>query len=322
MKSHAITHVLSGYRRGIAILLCAALGLAWGHAAPEQSTDPLVSQLGPGFTAGTISVNGTSLYYVRGGQGPAIVLIHGFPQDWYEFHKIMPRLAVAFTVVAVDLRGVGGSAPSVGGYDAANLAEDIRQLLEKLQLRQVYLVGHDIGGMVAYAFAHLHPQLARGVMILDVAFPGLDPWAEILNDPLMWHVRFHQTDLAEKLVAGRQSIYFRYFLSPDQFTDDDVAHFANSYRDPDHLRSAFEPYRAFSANAEFNASHRDQINLPMVFGVGEHDAFAKYLPKIAEAMRSHGCVNLKTETIKGGAHYVADEQPELLAALIEKYASS
>lgn len=294
----------------------------WGQTATDRPVDPLVSQLGTGFTSANANVNGTTLHFVQGGNGPAVILLHGFPQDWYEFHKIMPRLAIKFTVVAVDLRGVGASAPAARGYDAANLAEDIHQLITQQRLRNVYLVGHDIGGMVAYAFARRFPEDARGIMILDVAIPGLDPWPEIQGDPLLWHVRFHQTDLPEKLVAGRQTSYFRYFLGPEHFTDADVAHFAASYRDPDHLRSAFEFYRAFPENETFNAPRRNNIELPMVFGAGEHDAFTPYASKITEAMRAHGCVNLKTEIVKGSVHYIFDEQPDLAAALIEKYASS
>jgi pimeloyl-ACP methyl ester carboxylesterase len=323
LRTSPFLSALSGLCRAALVLsLYAACGDVWGQAAPDHTVDPLVSQLGAVFTSGNAKVNGTTLHFVQGGNGPAVILLHGFPQDWYEFHKIMPRLAAKFTVVAVDLRGVGGSAPAADGYDAANLAEDIHQLIAQLPLQKVYLVGHDIGGMVAYAFARRFPQDARGIMILDVALPGLDPWPEILGDPALWHVRFHQTDLPEKLVTGRQFVYFRFFLGSEHFTDADVAHYAAAYRDPDHLRSAFETYRAFPANETFNAPMRNNIELPMVFGAGEHDAFTPYLPKIAEAMRAHGCVNLQTEIVKGSAHYIFDEQPDLAAALIEKYASS
>lgn len=323
MKTRAFISAVSGLSRAALVLfLVTGGGGVWGQTATDHAVDPLVSQLGGGFTSGSAKVNGTTLHFVQGGNGPAVILLHGFPQDWYEFHKIMPRLATKFTVVAVDLRGVGGSAPATSGYDAANLAEDIHQLLSQLHLQNIYLVGHDIGGMVAYAFARRFPEDARGIMILDVAIPGLDPRQEIQGHPLLWHVRFHQTDLPERLVTGRQFVYFRYFLDPEHFTDADVAHYAGSYRDPDHLRSAFETYRAFPANETFNAQRRNNIEVPMVFGVGEHDAFTPYLPKIAEAMRAHGCINLKTEIVKGSAHYVFEEQPDLTAALIEKYASS
>jgi pimeloyl-ACP methyl ester carboxylesterase len=97
--------------------------------------------------------------------GPAVILLHGFPQDWYEFHEIMPRLAKRFTVIAVDLRRVGGSAPTPGGYDAPNLAEDIHQLAGQLNLEGVYIAGHDMGEMVTYVFVRLYTESTRGVMI-------------------------------------------------------------------------------------------------------------------------------------------------------------
>jgi len=304
------------------VLLMTAAACAWvpGQAA-TQPGDPGVAQLGPGFSSGTADVNGTALHYVRGGSGPAIVLLHGFPQSWYEFRKVMPKLAAGFTVVAVDLRGVGDSAPAATGYDAANLARDVHELVGKLGLQQPYIFGHDIGGMVAYAYARRFPEAARGVMILDAAFPGLDPWDELVGGPAYWHVRFHQTDLPERLVTGRQAAYFRYFLGPGTFSDADVAQFAAAYRDPDHLSAAFDTYRAFPANAEFFGGESHEIAVPLVIGSGERDAFAQYVPRIAAAMRAHGCANLQIEMVPNSAHYVADEQPDYLAGLIERYAS-
>ncbi len=130
----------------------------------------------------------------------------------------MPLLAKKFTVVAVDLRGVGGSSATPGGYESPNMAEDIRQLTQQLKLEQVYIVGHDIGGMVAYAFARLYPQATRGVMILDVPLPGIDPWEESIAGPDFWHIPFHQMpNLPEKLLAGRQAVYFRYILPSRSF---------------------------------------------------------------------------------------------------------
>jgi len=156
-------------------------------------------------------------------------------------------------------------------------------------------------------------------MIFDVAFPGLDPWKDILGHPAFWHVRFHQIDLPEKLVSGRQAEYFRYFLS--RFSDAEVAHYAHSHRDPDHLRAAFETYRAFPANEKFFAVQAGNTDLPIVIGSGEHDAFAEFLPRIADAMRAHGCTNLKMETVQGAVHYVAEEKPEAVAYLIERHAA-
>ena len=135
------------------------------------------------------------------------------------FHRIMPRLAKRFTVIAVDLRGIGGSSQTPSGFDAANLAEDLHQLAAALKLEHLYVVGHDIGGMVTYAFVRRYPQLTRGAMVLDVPIPGIEGWNEVQGDPSVWHVRFMQVPgLAEKLVTGRSADYLCYFFNFGKFT--------------------------------------------------------------------------------------------------------
>jgi pimeloyl-ACP methyl ester carboxylesterase len=300
------------------IFLCLATATA-AHGQ-KNFNGPAENLLPRGLESKFASVNGTRLHYVRGGAGPAILLIHGFPQDWSEFREVLPRLAEKFTVVAVDLRGVGESAEIESGFDKATLAEDLHQLLGQLGLSRVYVFGHDIGGMVAYSFARLYPQEARGVMILNSAFPGLDPWATLSSDPIMWHIQFHQTSLAESLVAGRQAVYFRYFLRGDTFRDADVERYSWAYRDGEHLRAAFKLYRAFKEDAKNNAQWKDTVSLPIVIGSGEYDIFAKFLPEIAKGMAQHGCTNVKMELIPRAAHYVAEEQPEVVTALITRYA--
>src|ERR1700730_14462728 len=155
-----------------AVIGVAACAVIHGQSSPKQTADPAVAALGSGFVSDTARVNGATLHYVRGGAGPAVILLHGFPEDWYAYHRIMPLLAKQFTVVAVDLRGIGGSAVTGDGYDAANMAEDVHQLAELLHLDHVYVVGHDIGGMVAYAFARRYPETSRGGMVLDATLPG------------------------------------------------------------------------------------------------------------------------------------------------------
>jgi pimeloyl-ACP methyl ester carboxylesterase len=284
--------------------------------------DSDVAELGGGFVSATVQVNGITLYYVRGGTGPAVILLHGFPEDWYAYHKVMPRLARKFTVVAVDLPGIGGSTGKPGGYAAADMADDIHQLQEQLHLEHAYVVGHDIGGMVAYAFFRLYPAAARGVMILDVPVPGLAPWTEITAKPFVWHIHFQQVPgLPEELVAGRQAAYFRYFLDPQFFSDADVAHYAEPYSAPDHLHAAFEIYRAFPANEKFNAEQQSRIDVPLVLELGGESPFLKDLPTMAEALRAHGCTHVTTGVIEGGGHHLAEEQSVIVEELIEKYAS-
>jgi len=306
----------------LAVLVLAACAVILAQSAPRQRIDPGLAMLGGGFVSGTAQANGTTLHYVRGGTGPAIILLHGFPEDWYAYHRVMPLLAKQFTVVAVDLRGIGGSAATAAGYDAANMAEDIHRLMEYLHFEHVYVVGHDIGGMVAYAFARRYPESCRGVMLLDAPVPGLGPWDAVKANPITWHIHFQQTpDLPEQLIAGREAIYFRHFLHSDTFRDADVARYARAYAAPEHLRAALEIYRAFPANEKFNAAQSSAISLPLVLAPGEHSPFEKLMPSFAEALRAHGCTNVKIEVIQNSVHYVADEQPEAVAELIERDAS-
>lgn len=288
--------------------------------------DPAVAELGEEFISNTVNVNGTTLHYVHGGSGPAVILLHGFPQDWYEFHKIMPRLAKNFTTIAVDLRGVGGSAATSDGYDAANMAKDIHQLAQKLGLENIYVAGHDIGGMVAYAFVRLFPKTTRGIMILDVPLPGIKPWDEVKVNPLLWHFEFHQTpDAPEKLIAGREAVYFRevffdrLMVVRGAVTDVDIAHYANSYSTPKQLRAGLEFYRAFPANEKFNATQKDTINVPIVLAGGDK-ATGQTNPVIAKSLQKHGCTNVTVEIIKNSGHFVSEEQPEAVVKLIEQYA--
>jgi pimeloyl-ACP methyl ester carboxylesterase len=315
------------FPRLLFVIILLGQGGVFAQQLSEQSVDSVLTKLGSGFVSNTVKVNGTTLHYVRGGTGPVVILLHGFPEDWSAYHKAMPRLAKKFTVIAVDLRGIGKSLATTNGYDAANLAQDIQELVDQLKIKQVYVAGHDVGGMVAYAFTRRYPQKTRGVMLMESPLPGLKPWEELKANPHLWHFGFHQTPgLAEKLLAGQQFVYFRenFFsfngLKNKAISDSDVVHYAKAYSAPEQLRAGMEFYRAFPINEKFNAAQRDNHNVPIVLVGGEH-SFANLLPEIAEDLRIHGCKNIKIEIIKNGGHYIVDEQPETVAELIERYAS-
>lgn len=295
--------------------------------APAQPrVDPAAAALGDGFVSDTVQVNGVALHFVRGGVGPAVVLLHGFPQSWYAFRRIMPRLARHFTVVAVDMRGVGRSSVITEGYDAATIAEDLRELARRLDLGRIYLAGHDNGGMVAYAFARLYPEETRGVMILDVPLPGIEPWNRVKADPALWHFGFHQTpELPEQLIEGREFLYIRSFLdrlalNRAAISDADVAQYAASYTGTERLRAGLAFYRrAYPASEAANAALRDPLGVPIVLAGGDHSV-GQLNPIIAEALRARGCANVIVATIKDSGHWVVDEQPDIVAELIERHA--
>lgn len=306
-------------RTGFAVAI--ALGMAaWSAACSVQSPSSVADFDGlKGFVSSTAKVHGATLHYVRGGSGPAVLLLHGFPEDWFEYRKMMPELAKSFTVVAVDLPGVGGSSPSADGYTDAAMADEIHELAEQLGLGRVYLVGHDIGGMVTYAYVRRHSDGLRGAMMLDAPLPGIGPWDEIMREPVVWHVRFQwaPNELAEKLVIGHQDEYFRYFLRGPAFTDADVAHYASAYAKFSQLHAMFEVYRAFDADAQFNSAQKDRVEVPLVVGAGERSPFAKYVPPMAASLRANGCERVETATILGSSHYVMEEASGRVLELIE-----
>ncbi|GAB3880600.1 alpha/beta hydrolase [Kibdelosporangium lantanae] len=269
-----------------------------------------------GFTSETTN----SIHHVHGGRGPTLVLIHGFPQDWYEWRRIMPRLAERFTVIAVDLRGVGGSTPTPDGYDAATMAKDIHQLVDG----PVHVVGHDIGGWVAYAYARDFPTLTA--TIVETPIPGVEPWLHLDIDVPLWHGEFHMIPgLPEALVADRQATYFRYFFDVGTvdntvISDDDVLHYADAYGGPERLRSAFEVYRAIPANMAHNTGRTDPIDVPLLLVGGEH-VFGQIMPAAAENLRANfGWSDVDVHIVPGGRHYLVEERPDDIADLIERHA--
>jgi pimeloyl-ACP methyl ester carboxylesterase len=259
---------------------------------------------------------------------PEVILLHGFPENWSAYAEIMPKLAEKFFVVAVDLRGIGGSPPSEKGYDAATLAEDVHQLIQSLQLEKPYVVGHDIGGGVAYALARLHPQALRGMMILDVPISGLPPSEELASNPALWHVAFHSAPgIAEKLIGGREKIYIDYFLhawvaDPKSISEEDVARYACAYALPGRLEASMRMYRAMGEDDDFGKRMKGPLDVPTVLvgGAAPGKGFAEILPTLAKGLKEWGLKSVRVETIADSGHYLMDEQPDKVVRLIETYA--
>ena len=160
------------------------------------------------FSHHMATVNGIQMHYVIGGQGDPVVLIHGWPETWYEWHKIMPALAKNYTVIAPDLRGLGDSSKPLTGYDGKTLAEDIHQLVTQLGFKTIFLVGHDIGSFVVYPYAAAHPTEVERLVVMDVPPPGFFPPPQVNGGPPLWWILFHQTpDVPEALTQGEEMEY-------------------------------------------------------------------------------------------------------------------
>ena len=305
--------------------LLALMGCA---SAFRNSSNRLVpiANLGNRFRSRTSVVNGARLHYVCGGAGPALLLIHGFPQDWYAFHDVMARLAERYTVIAPDLRGIGGSSGPIEHYDPTTLVRDVLELAHSVGSDSLYVVGHDNGGMLAYSFARMHPGVTRAAFILDVPIPGIEPWTQIKAQPELWHFAFHQTpELPERLVSGRQREYFREFFdrlthNPAAVTDMDVEHYARAYETIEQLRAGFAFYRqCYPAMERSNAQDHASRDVPLILAGGDH-SLGSVNPQIAEALRKHGWRNVIVETIEDCGHWIVDEQPRSVATIIERHA--
>lgn len=275
----------------------------------------------------TISVNGQIFRYLAAGtKGQPIILLHGWPQSADEFRKIISLLAENHQVYAPDLSGVGGTSAPRQDWRKEALALDVKQFVDNMKLEKPVIVGHDIGGMVAYAYARLYPGALRGVAILDVPIPGLAPWDSVASSQHAWHFAFHnQKGLAEKLVAGRQAEYFRYFFdrngaNPKAILESDIAVFAKAYGTPDRLRAGFEFYRAFDEDAKFFISRNEPLDVPMLVMGGE-DSMKSSLAVMAKSFAAVGVAHVRTIAIAGAGHWLAEEQPEETAAAILKFVS-
>jgi pimeloyl-ACP methyl ester carboxylesterase len=168
------------------------------------------------LTHHTIALDDVRLHYVTAGSGDPVLLLHGWPQTWFEWRRVIPALASRYTVIAPDMRGIGDSSRPVGGYDKRTVANDIYQLVHKLGLEKIFLVGHDWSGPVAYAYACAHPAEVRKLVILDVTIPGgaWEKFPQITRRGGIWHLAFHSVrDLPEALVAGRERTYLFVVLS-------------------------------------------------------------------------------------------------------------
>lgn len=298
----------------LASTICLALQAPQANAQPSAG----LGNPPPGFTSAVAQVRGTSMHFVRGGNGPVVILVHGFPENWTEYRAIMPRLAERFTVVAVDLPGIGESGPAAGGYDAANLASHIHALAASLKLDRPYVAGHDLGGVVTYALARRYPESLRGAMILDVPIPGIAGWDEAVADK--WHIGFIQVPgLAESMVPGRQEALLGHFLSVGKFSVEQRAYYFKIYDAPQ-LHAAFEIYRGFPADAEWNKAQAAPNRLPLTVAVGEKSFFSRYLATFVDGFGAKGMTNVTSATIPNASHYVLADNPEAVARLIEQHA--
>jgi pimeloyl-ACP methyl ester carboxylesterase len=271
------------------------------------------------FSHHTASVNGIQMHYVIGGQGDPVVLLHGWPQTWYEWRHVMPALAKNYTVIAPDLRGLGDSSNPTTGYDGNTTAEDIYQLVSQLGFNKIFLVGHDIGSQTAYSYAAAHPNNVSKLVIMEYSLPGVLPTEQEqeLEAPIWWF-GFHQTrDIPEALTAGKEREYLSWFYrglayNPEAITEADIDEFVSHYSAPGGMRAGFEYYRAFPINAEQNKELSEtKLEMPvLVLGGDIYPALGGDFPgNFALNATQAVAQNVRGVIVPFSGHWIPEEQP-------------
>src|SRR5919197_2898574 len=269
------------------------------------------------FSHHMASVNGIQLHYVIGGHGAPLVLIHGWPQTWFEWRHVMPALAKNYTVIVPDLRGLGDSSKPLTGYDGKTTAEDIHQLVSQLGFKQIFLVGHDFGVQVAYSYAAAHPNDVRRLVILDVPIPGIGPGQNITG---LWWAQFHMVrDIPEMLVEGHEREYltwfYRYTCNPAAITKEDIDEYVSHYSAPGGMRAGFEYYRALFDDVKQNKEY-SMVKLSMpVLDLGGKCSFGIVALKSMRLLAT----NVSGGIVPDSGHWIAEERPDYLVGQLLKF---
>ncbi|MFJ9451578.1 alpha/beta fold hydrolase [Herbaspirillum sp. NPDC101397] len=273
-----------------------------------------------GIKSQKISVNGALLNVRVGGQGPAVVMLHGYGETGDMWAPLAIKLMKDHTVVVPDLRGMGRSDHPAGGYDKKNQARDIAGVLDTLKIGNVSVVAHDIGNMVAYAFTAENPARVTKLVLMDAPVPGVGPWDEILKNPLLWHFRFGGPDM-ERLVKGRERIYLDRFwnefsANPKNFDEASRRHYAKFYALPGAMHSGFAQFAAFDQDAIDNKVYLAKGPLQMpVLAVGGEKSFGTTMATVTQFAAS----NVTGAVIPGAGHWLMEEQPEATVKVIADF---
>ena len=285
---------------------------------------PAIAQVPPypaAFHTQEIAANGATIHTRVGGQGPAVVLLHGYGETGDMWAPLAAALMRDHRVIVPDLRGLGLSSKPKGGFDKKTQAEDVAGILDALGVRQADLVTHDIGNMVGFAFAMQHGDRVRRFVLIDAPVPGVGPWEEVLKNPLLWHFRFGGPDM-ERLVAGRERIYLDRFWNefsadPAHFTEASRDHYAKLYALPGAMHSGFEQFHAFDQDAIDNramlAAH-GKLKMP-VLALGGEKSFGL---QMAEVMLG-GAENVTAGVVPGSGHWIMEENPQTTVRLVTEF---
>ena len=285
---------------GAIALLVLTLPLA--TAAPAQA--PMQSSIKDRVA----DVNGVKLHYLIAGKGEPVVLLHGYAQTSHMWRPLIAELAKTNTVIAPDLRGFGQSSRPPAGYGKKTMAQDVHALTASLGYKRVRIVGHDIGLMVAYAYAAQYPAEVERIALMDAFLPGVGDWTKVWLLRDLWHFHFYgETPL--KLVAGRERIYLDHFWNDfaadraKSVSERDRRIYAKAYAQPGAMAAGFEVFRAFEQDAkDFQELAKTKLPMPMLVLTGEK-ASGDFLIEQGRLVAD----NVEGVVVKDSGHWLMDE---------------
>ena len=270
------------------------------------------------FQTKTIETNGTSLFVRFSGQGPAVVLLHGFGDSGDMWAPLAAVLVKDHMVIVPDLRGMGLSAHPQTGYTKKNQALDIAGVMDALKVERAALITHDIGNMVGYALAVQFPKRITGWAVIDAPLPGVGHWDDIVRSPLLWHFNFRGPDV-ERLVQGRERIYLDRFYNelsgdPKRIDEQTRQHYANLYAKPQAMHDAFEQFAAFTQDAVDNKAmlaSNGKLSMP-VFAIGAEKSFGSGMADELRFVAS----DVTSGIVPDSGHWIMEENPRAVVQLI------
>jgi pimeloyl-ACP methyl ester carboxylesterase len=276
-------------------------------ASGQTKADPgaIVSRFG--------EADGIKIHYLIAGHGPAVILLHGYTQTSRMWRPLIPKLTDKFTVIAPDLPGIGDSdIPKNGdGLDMKTSAIRIHALVRSLGIAKARVVGHDIGLMVAYAYAAQFPSEVEKLIVMDAFLPGVEGWELAYDNPNMWHFRFHGPT-PEALVEGREKIYFAYFwndLAADgkrSLPEADRAAYVAAYSRPGRMRAGWAYFASWPDTAkDFAQMAQTQLTMPVLSIAGEKASAAILGPQMKRV-----AADVKVIQLKGSGHWLMEERPQ------------
>jgi pimeloyl-ACP methyl ester carboxylesterase len=300
--------------------------IRWKSRGPIPALVLLVSSLAPAAAVpGTLSsltadVEGVKVHYLRAGAGPAVVLLHGYTQTSRMWKPIIPKLAERFTVIAPDLPGIGDSAIPVDGLDMKTAAIRMHALVTSLGIGKARVVGHDIGLMVAYAYAAQFPQDVEKLVVMDAFLPGVAGWESVYDNPGIWHFRFNGPT-PEALVRGRERTYFEHLWNDfaadpkRSIPEADRAAYAAAYARPGRMRAGWAYFVSFQQAAK-DFADLSKTKLPMpVLAIGGAKANGELLGQQMKLVAS----DATTMVLEHTGHWVLEENPHETTEALQKF---